>query len=237
MGMDGVEIVMRIEEEFGIDLPDGELASIRTVGDLYQLILTKLEIGDSNQTSQSFYRLRRAMMRCLGLPRSAITPKSRLKLLMPPPTRAAAWKSLEEVSELTFPPLRHPRWARDTIRVLAVAAGLAFLVVMMNWTHPSGLAWLPLFLAACLIVFATGKALYAVTSALAREFPARTAGELAQLLLATNFSKFGQNAPDRQPISRRDVWQELVYILGDQQGLNPEQIVPEARLIEDLGID
>ncbi len=44
MGMDLVEIVLRAEETFGVDLPDGECEQIRTVGDLYRLVLSKLQL-------------------------------------------------------------------------------------------------------------------------------------------------------------------------------------------------
>jgi len=44
MGMDSVEIVLRCEEVFGIDLPDDECGQIVTVGDLYRLVLHKLNL-------------------------------------------------------------------------------------------------------------------------------------------------------------------------------------------------
>jgi hypothetical protein len=44
MGLDTVEIVMRCEEIFSIDLPDVELSSVRTVGDLYRLICQKMDM-------------------------------------------------------------------------------------------------------------------------------------------------------------------------------------------------
>jgi acyl carrier protein len=49
MGLDVVEIVLRVEETFGVDLPNDELGSVATVGDLYQLLLSRLD-GD-----QTFY--------------------------------------------------------------------------------------------------------------------------------------------------------------------------------------
>jgi len=44
MGMDTVEIVMRVEETFNVDLPDEDCGRIVTVGDLYRLALSKLEL-------------------------------------------------------------------------------------------------------------------------------------------------------------------------------------------------
>jgi acyl carrier protein len=44
MGLDTVEIVLRTEETFNIDLPDDECSRVVTVGDLYRLVLGKLEL-------------------------------------------------------------------------------------------------------------------------------------------------------------------------------------------------
>jgi hypothetical protein len=45
MGLDSVEIVIRAEQLFAIDIPDDEAASVSTVGDFYQLICSKLGIS------------------------------------------------------------------------------------------------------------------------------------------------------------------------------------------------
>ena len=44
MGLDTVELVLRTEEVFLIDLPDDECARITNVGDLYCAVLKKLEL-------------------------------------------------------------------------------------------------------------------------------------------------------------------------------------------------
>jgi len=44
MGLDVVELVIRVEEEFALDLPDDECGQVRTVGDLYRLVLKKLNL-------------------------------------------------------------------------------------------------------------------------------------------------------------------------------------------------
>jgi hypothetical protein len=47
MGIGLVEIVIRVEETFAIDLPNDECSLIRTVGDLFRLTLEKLKLSYS----------------------------------------------------------------------------------------------------------------------------------------------------------------------------------------------
>ena len=44
MGLDAVEIVLRAEDLFVIEIGDDEAATVRTVGDFYQLICGKLGV-------------------------------------------------------------------------------------------------------------------------------------------------------------------------------------------------
>ncbi|HEY0264071.1 MAG TPA: hypothetical protein VGC07_06080 [Granulicella sp.] len=45
MGLDGVEIILRVEELFSIEIGDEEAAAVLTVGDFYELICAKLNIS------------------------------------------------------------------------------------------------------------------------------------------------------------------------------------------------
>jgi acyl carrier protein len=44
LGLDAIEIVLRTEEVFAVELPDSECAKVNTVGDLYRLVLEKLKL-------------------------------------------------------------------------------------------------------------------------------------------------------------------------------------------------
>lgn len=45
MGLDAVEIILRAEELFGIEIRDEEAAKVETVGQFYELICSKLHIA------------------------------------------------------------------------------------------------------------------------------------------------------------------------------------------------
>jgi len=51
MGLEMVEIIMEVEETFGIQIPDDETAEVVTPGDLYDLIVQRLRTRDSVQSS------------------------------------------------------------------------------------------------------------------------------------------------------------------------------------------
>jgi acyl carrier protein len=44
LGLDAVEIILRTEEVFAVNLPDSECSKISTVGDLYRFLLEKLKL-------------------------------------------------------------------------------------------------------------------------------------------------------------------------------------------------
>jgi len=62
VGLDSVELVMRTEDEFCITLTDDEAGSVRTVDDLYRLVLSKLDLTPSCLSSKAFYRTRQALV-------------------------------------------------------------------------------------------------------------------------------------------------------------------------------
>jgi acyl carrier protein len=53
MGLDAVEIILRTEELFVIEISDDEAATIRTVGEFYELVCTKLGIPPLRSPSTS----------------------------------------------------------------------------------------------------------------------------------------------------------------------------------------
>ena len=42
MGLDGIELVMEVEDEFGITIPDSDMEEMRTVGDLVAICFDRV---------------------------------------------------------------------------------------------------------------------------------------------------------------------------------------------------
>jgi acyl carrier protein len=67
MGLDTVEMIMAVEDAFGIAIPDEQAQYIETAGDLYQLVLTLLGHRRNEgvcASAHAFYRIRGALMDC-----------------------------------------------------------------------------------------------------------------------------------------------------------------------------
>ena len=59
MGLDLVELVMSVEEEFGIDIPDSLAEKISTVGDLADIVASELaRSGQRADPDRIFERIR-----------------------------------------------------------------------------------------------------------------------------------------------------------------------------------
>lgn len=89
MGLDGVELVMRVEDEFGLTIEDREAESLFTPRQLVELVMVKVGRTDHAVclTQRAFHRVRRTMMRHLTLPRAAIRSETSMEQLIPPDNR------------------------------------------------------------------------------------------------------------------------------------------------------
>lgn len=99
MGLDGVELVMSWEEEFGVHIPDEVAARMCTPRDATRWIANRIEARAMGpcRTRRTFHRVRRALCSELGIPRGAIRPGTRLDDLLPPEgLPRERWEALRE---------------------------------------------------------------------------------------------------------------------------------------------
>ena len=79
MGLDTVELVMAVEEEFDLQIPDAVAAKMFTVGDLHTFLASELKRLGRNDWDEIriFERLREITSRQLGVKPEAVVPEAR----------------------------------------------------------------------------------------------------------------------------------------------------------------
>lgn len=86
MGLDSVEVIMDIEDRFGIEITDAEAARCARVGDLLGVVMTKLEAGETTKPErqqwtrqQVLEEMRDIIVEQAGVRRELVTLEARLR--------------------------------------------------------------------------------------------------------------------------------------------------------------
>lgn len=231
MGLDLVELIIKVEETFGFSIPDEDVAALDTVGRLYECVLTH-RFGERQEgclTSVVFYRLRRALMSVFGLARNDVRPTLDLAAVIPN-DRRRRWSDLQESVGLRLPELVRPRWVTAMVTVLGcilIIATAAYLVATMG----QGAVMLGFF-----IMWIVVYLLYQGTKPLAVVFRPEfaTVGGLTKFVLYKNFRAISDEG---QRASAEDVWSTLRTLVAEQLGVRADEVTKDSSFVRDLGAD
>jgi hypothetical protein len=224
MGLEGIEITLRVEETFGIAITDEEAAAPRTIGDLYDLVLRKVKHVPPDQchTAKIFYRLRRGLIKVTECRRETIRPDTPLENILPAAKRRSCWPRLGMATGLEMPHLCRPAWLRALL--IATVLVLAGLVAVRVRGFPFPLA------AAALCVLVPAAVL--LSRPLATVVPGcTTVGDLARALLAAYFRTL---PPNSRIAGEKEIWNMLVHIIAEEIGIEESGLSPQLRFREDL---
>jgi len=128
MGLDGLEMVMELEESFGVELTESDVEKAETPAIMCDVIYGKLRVTDKTRclTQRAFYVLRRALMEILELKREEVTLDLRFRDFVPKQIRKKFWNQLQSATKARrFPDLARPWW----LTLLMTAIGLALFIV------------------------------------------------------------------------------------------------------------
>jgi hypothetical protein len=221
VGLDIVELFLAVEEGFQIHIEDEEASRACTVGDLHELVMSKLRGGASNRcfTSAAFYRTRRGIVELLGIGRREVRPTTNLATLFHQGTRRHTWGRMQEITRLKMPPLVN---SGSTVSTFA-AGGLVLGIGAAASVH-AGVAGVGLAAFTGLIV---GLVALRFLPGFALAFPNRqeTVGDLARDVLALNRAQFGTEAGGWND---REVWETLCRIIVNQTGVERHLIKRDA---------
>lgn len=236
MGMDGIELVLEVENVFNITISDQEAAQIITVGDLYNCVLSKVKAAEEGNkdkicmTARAFYQLRRGLADYFRLDTKQIHPNTLTAPIFAPDHRNRSWKNLAKQLNLRFPRLKTPAWllGLEVLMFVLFSAGLFRAMYQTN-------AFFPLILILCFLILylkwiSPQKARWFVL-----EIPpnCQTMGHFAKSLLPLNYSRIAQ----QESGYKEEIWHTLCDIISDQLGVAKSKLTPQTDFVKDLNVD
>ena len=229
MGLELVELVMEVEETFGIIVSDQAAPQLQTVGQLHAYILESRRQTQQQgcPTGHVFRNVRRVLTENTSVPRRAIRPSTELKTMLPPRIRRRVWKRLQQEVPGRLRGLRLPFRLGPVLTGCCLLAGVvtaAMIVPLVGFVHAivlGGTATVAMLLVT-----------FSVTRPIALAFPhgVATVGDAARATLPP-----GYEVAVRQQMTDEEVWAKLQKIVADTLGVKVAKVTPSARFVEDLG--
>ncbi|MHC4537036.1 MAG: acyl carrier protein [Planctomycetota bacterium] len=236
MGLDGVELVMEFEEEFGIEIKDEEAVEIKTPRMVVDLICSKLKNIDEHtcQTQRTFYILRNAFVKMFGLERKSITPDISFRNFIEKSKEKEIWEQIRKaIAARDWPKLVRPLLMSRVLSAIGFAIFGVTICAVIYYQVRVGLADVEgIFFAACLGILLVIP--YAIIAArltrpwkiyIPLEF--KSIRDLIPYAVTSNQIKW-----DREVVSIR-----VKQIVMEQLGLEESYYTEDSRFIEDFNID
>ena len=112
MGLEGVELIMDVEDRFHTSFPDAELERMKTVGDLYNFIMARIRSQHSTAcpSAAMFYPIRRILVDQFNVERSLVRPSTLLESLIDTEARPNFWNTIESAVATKLPRLHRSKW-------------------------------------------------------------------------------------------------------------------------------
>jgi hypothetical protein len=229
MGKELIDLILTVEDTFGLAISDEDADQLNTVGNLYEYILAHRFRGklDTCLTSITLYKLRCAMASVLGISRKDLRTSAELSAILPA-HRCRAWRAIQQATGLRLPQLRRPHWVMVGATVLTI--GLALAVPRLLELPPFRGGGLTAFLTAV----ATGIVLSWITTPMTFEFQpgCTTMGELAKATMARNYRPLVDEL--KKHAENADVWETLQEIVAKQLGVRPGDIAKQTNFAHNL---
>ncbi len=232
MGLDTVELVMDVEESFGIQIPDDDAQKIVTVGDLFEFIKSQTDLAPAGTclTATTFYEIRR------GFENSGINerfaPSTPVGDIVPNRNRRSFWAKLARSTKLRFPDLVRPSWIVVSNVLITFSASI-LTALIASGRDVSGTIFVITMIAG---FFFFGWATAIVTRPFAKNFSSdfKTFRGLSERVLALNATILKNK---HGPMGPNDIWVILRELIVNQLGVDSDEVTPTASFVKDLGCD
>lgn len=233
MGLDSVEILMKVEKTFGISIPGKEAEKIITVGNFHDAVWRHLEgkHSDKCKSQELFYKLRQSFFDTFNLSKNDLTLDTSLNDIFPKENRRHIYLSFANANDIKLPDLVLTKpWTTflNSFGLTTILGGLGLSIILINvfdytkWTLLIPVAgiilthYISIMLNPKRIVIQPGRV-----------------KEFTQQVLSMNYSTLTQE----NGTNRKEVESVINHIIADMAGLDLDEVTPEKKIGDDLGID
>lgn len=233
MGLDSVEILVKVENTFGIQISNADAERLITVGDYHYTVWKYIGGRKSLKcpSQQMFYKLRKSFAGTLNFPagdlRLDISPEN----VFPKISRRQSYLQFASVNGLQLPELvLRPVWNKflTAFGFATIFGGLLLSVIWVNFfDSPSWLLISPL--AGIGVTWLVSDLLDAKRTII----PCSTIRSFTQEVLARNYATVSNETGP----GRKEMETIINHIIANMTGLELSEILPEKSLTDDLGID
>jgi acyl carrier protein len=230
MGLDGVELVMAVEEAFDVCIEDAEAENIRTPRELIELVMAKVASANPSVclSQRAFNLVRKSLCKHPPLTRRDVTPATELSLLLPAPVRRGVLHSLAADLGTALPAqLKRPNWLTAILFGVSILVGL-LAAIAFPFTSIGSLLVFPS------IAVLTGCVAFLTTKPFQTEFP-KSVSNVAALSRWVVAHKPDLAASPQVAWTREQVAARVREIVIDTLGCE-KKYSEDARFIEDLGL-
>jgi acyl carrier protein len=244
VGLDLVDLVLEVEDTFGIRFTNAEAEKWTRVGELIRGVYGKLHPPAGSwycESGRAFYKFRKAMRQALPLERHQVRPGSSLELLLPIEHRPETWRRLQAAG-LDLPTLILPY--RLFVACLALVGGFValHLIALPLGVPEATVGW---FLVGTIPIISL--LVYYITRPFADQLPerVRTVRGVVRILAKREFALTDYD--ERRQLEHFKTWKgrsheevarKVREVIAEVLGVDVEQIEQAgdgARFIEDLG--
>lgn len=229
MGLDSVEMIIEVENSFGFTIKNEDAERVRTVGELYQLVLRNLT-GMPNprcKTQHLFYRLRNNLpftgpAWSIPRPRKTLHPSLHLREFV---IDDRAYGQLERDMAVPLPRL-WLTWPAIALNWTLSACVLALLI----WSFAENS--LLLILCASALGWIAYRLADGVSKRCRRVVPNLTIREFIQSIASQHYDLIHPKT-----YNKAEVKDCLLTLIVEKLGVDRSELNDDARFVEDLGMD
>ncbi|WP_435353569.1 hypothetical protein [Emticicia sp. SJ17W-69] len=233
MGLDSVDLLVKIEKTFDISISDPEAEEIETVGDFHNTVWGKLDHRNREKCiSQSlFYKIRQYVIDNFKFQKKDFALTTNLNDVFPIDNRKEFYLKFSQNLKLDVPNLSlNNSWNKflEYFGFTTILGGLLIsIILILFFDYTKWSLVIPIF--GIILTIAISKILEplrtTITPSLVRDFIPK--------IVSLNYSTLSQNAG----ISRIEMESIMNHLIADTAGLELNLITSEKKICHDLGID